>query len=45
MSPGAATNAPPMPRDIVDRIRGAAGVGTVMPDRPREADAQRAHLL
>ena len=31
--------------DIVDRIRGAAGVETAMPDRPREADAPRAHLL
>ena len=31
--------------DIVNRVRGAAGVETAMPDRPREADAPRAHLL
>ena len=30
---------------IVDRIRGATGLETVMPDQPREAHAQRAHLL
>ncbi len=30
---------------IVDRIRGANALGMAMPDQPREAHAQRAHLL
>ena len=30
---------------VVDRIRGAASLETRMPDQPREAPAQRAHLL
>ncbi len=45
MSPGAATNALPMRRASWTASAVQNALGMVMPDQPREAPAQRAHLL